>query len=115
MLLFPQRLKRCHRGMQSEKAVEIKHRLLRDIDGRPHRVVAGFAVWNNDVEAVCGSALKDHDQALGANAGISRAKCSAGQEAGQGGSSDYGQRAVAEKHSTSDCHKTCFQLSALSF
>jgi len=82
MLLLPERFKGRHRRMQSEKAVEIEHGFLRDVDGRTHGVVARFAVRHNNVESVGGSALKDHDQTLRANAGIGRAKGGARQETG---------------------------------
>src|ERR1700688_1187464 len=110
MLLFPERLKGRHRGMQSEKAVEIEHGFLRDIDGRPHGVVIGLAVRHNDVEAVGCSALEDHDQALGANSEIGGAKGRAGEKARQRGRPYYSQRAVAEKNATSDGHKNQFSV-----
>src|SRR5438132_8541149 len=52
MLLFPERLKRRHCGMQSEKAVEVEHGFPGDVDGRTHGVVTGLAVGYDDVEAV---------------------------------------------------------------
>ena len=60
--------------MQSEKAVKIEHRFLRNIDGWPHGIVVRLAVGHNDVETVGGSALKDDDQPLVANAGVGSAK-----------------------------------------
>jgi hypothetical protein len=114
MFLVPERLKGRHRGVQSEKAVEVEHRFLRNIDGWPHSVVAGLAVGHNDVEAVSRAALEDHDQALGANAGIGRAQGRAREKARQRGRADYSQRAVAKKNASSDGHKTSSQLSVLS-
>jgi hypothetical protein len=63
-------------------------------------------VRHNNVESVGGSALKDHDQTLRANAGIGRAKGGARQETGERGGADYCQRSVAKKNASSDGHKT---------
>src|ERR1700676_2974977 len=100
MLLFPERLKRRHRRMQSEKAVEIEHGFLRYVDGRAHGVVTELAVWHNDIEAVSCSALEDHYQALGANSGIGSAKGGARQKARERSRAYYSQRAVAKKNAT---------------
>src|SRR6202158_278302 len=81
MLLFPERLKSGHRRMQSEEAVEIEHGFFRNVDGRPHGVVAGLAMGHNDVEAVGCTALEDHYQTLGGDDGVGRAKGRARQEA----------------------------------
>src|ERR1700716_3571064 len=81
MLLFPERLKSRHCWMQSEKAVEVEHGFLRDVDGRTHGVVTRLAVGHDDVEAVGRAALEDHYQTLGANAGVGRAKGRSRQEA----------------------------------
>ena len=76
--------------MQSEKAVEVEHRFLRDVDGRTHRVVTRLAMRNDDVEAVRGSALKDDDQSLGAKARVGGSKGGARQEPWKCGGADYG-------------------------
>jgi len=76
--------------MQSEKAVEIQYRFPGDVDSRTHGVVTGFAMWHDDVETVGRSALKDDDQTLVADAGISRAESGAGEEARKRGGADCG-------------------------
>ena len=53
-----------HRGMQTEESVQVDHRFAGNIDRRPHRVISGFAVWDHDVKAVGGAALKDDYQPL---------------------------------------------------
>src|SRR5882762_7955758 len=68
MLLFPERLKSRHRRMQSEKAVEVEHGFLGDVDGWPHGVISGLAVGHNDVEAVGCAALEDYYQTPGSAA-----------------------------------------------
>src|SRR6266478_3409971 len=94
MLLLPERLKRRHRGMQSEKAVEGEHGFLRDVDGRPHGVVTGFAVGHNDIEAVGGAALKDYDESLGTDSGVGSAKARTGQETRKRRRTDYSHQST---------------------
>src|ERR1700677_3371038 len=64
MTLLPQRLKGRERRMESEESIEIKHRVARNIDGRPHSVVGALVVGHDDVEAVGGTALEDNDKTL---------------------------------------------------
>ncbi len=71
--------------MQAEEAVEIDDAILagaRDGERRPHLVVRGFAVRHDDVEAVGGAALEDHDEALAAAAGLGGAVNRARKKAG---------------------------------
>jgi hypothetical protein len=67
--LLPQRLKGRERRMQAEEAVEIEHRLARNVDGGPHGVILRLGVRDDDVQSVGRAALEDDDQALGASAG----------------------------------------------
>ena len=64
MALVPQRLKRRHRRMKSEKPVKVKHRVAWDIDGRPHGVVSLFAMRDHDIQTIRRAALKDDHQPL---------------------------------------------------
>src|ERR1700691_5447980 len=82
MLLLPQRLKRRHGWVQSEKAVEIKHGFFRNINRRPHRVITRLAMRNDDIKTVGGSALKNHHQPLIANARVRRTKRRAREKTG---------------------------------
>jgi hypothetical protein len=99
--------------MQAEEAVEIEHRFPRDIDARPHGLVLRLGVRHDNIQTVGGAALKNYDEALGARAGLSRAKRGASQKAGHRRGSDHGEGAIAKKYATSDWHKK--SLSALSF
>src|ERR1700739_2417909 len=90
--------------MQPEEASEIEHGRFGNIDRGPHRVVAGLAVRNNDVQAVGGTPLEDHDEALGACAGIDGSVGCAGEETGQSCGSDSGESAVAKEYSTGNRH-----------
>src|SRR5208282_6513163 len=116
MLLFPQWLERRHRWMQSEKTVEVKHRLPGDVNRRPHRVVTRLAVRHNDVQSVGRTALENDDQALGANPGVSGPKGRARQKARQRGRANYSQRTVAKKNPSSDGHREpAFRYSLFAF
>src|SRR5579862_4895823 len=62
LLLVPDRLQ-CPEGrVQSKEAVEIKHRLARDVDRWPHLIVRSLAMRDNNIETVGCSALKDDHQ-----------------------------------------------------
>src|SRR5260370_20615417 len=115
MLLVPERLKGRHRGMQSEKAVEVERGFLRNIDGRSHGVVTRLAVGHNNVEAVGRPALKDYDESLGTDSGVGRAKGRAGQETRQRGRADCSQRAIAKENASCDGHKTSFSVLSCQF
>ncbi len=87
--------------MQSEQAVEIEHRLARNVDAGAHRVVLRFGVRDDDVQPIGGAALKDHDQALRAATAFDSAKGGASQKTRHGGGADYGERAVAKEYAAS--------------
>ena len=76
--------------MQSEEAVEVDHRLARNIDAGPHGVVLRLGVGNYDVQSVGGTALKDHDQAFGASAILDGAESCAREKARHRRRADHG-------------------------
>ena len=106
MPLLPERLKRRQRRMQSKEAVEIDHRLARNVDAGPHRVILRLGVRHDDVQSIGRTALEDHDQALGAARRFDSAESSARQKARHGRRADDGKRAVAKKYATSDGMET---------
>ena len=115
MTLLPKRLKCRERRMQPEEAVKIEHRLARNVDAGPHGVVLRLGMRNDDVEAIGGATLKDHDQTLRARAGFDSSEGGPGQEARNRGSTDNGESTVAKKNSTRNGHgQTSFRLSAVS-
>ncbi len=103
--LVPQRLERRHRRMQPEEAVQVNHRIARNIDGWPHGIVGGLAVGNHNIQSVCRASLEDDNQPFFANSGIDRRESSARQKRWDGGRSHDRQRTVTQKDSTSDGHK----------
>ena len=105
MTLLPQRLKRRQRRMQSKAAVEVEHRLARDIDAGPHGVVLRLRVRHNNVQPIGGATLKNDDQTPVARARIDRAKSRAREEARYGCRTDDGQCAVAKEDATCDGHE----------
>src|SRR5450631_2107914 len=105
MPLLPERLKCRQRRMQPEEAVEIDHRLARNIDAGPHGVVLRFGVRDNDVQAVSGAALKNDDEALGAPAILYCAKGRASEKAWYRRRPDDGERAVAKEDATRNGHE----------
>jgi hypothetical protein len=61
MFLVPKRQQGIHRRVQPKKAVEIENGIAWNVDARPHRVIRGLTVWDDDVEAVCSATLENHD------------------------------------------------------
>ena len=66
--------------MQSEEAVEVNHRVARNIDRRPHGVVGRLAVRDHDIQSVRRAALEDDHQPLVARAGFDGRVSRASQE-----------------------------------
>jgi hypothetical protein len=102
--LVPERLERSQRRMQSEKAVKVEDIFLRDVDAGPHRVISAFTMRHDDIQAVSGTALKDHDQPLGARSGLGCTKCRTRQETRDGSGANNSQSAIAKKNATCDGH-----------
>src|SRR6202043_3978422 len=73
LTLLPERLERCEGRMQAKESVKIKHSLARYIDARPQGVILRLTVGHDDVQAVGGPTLENHDQPPGAQAPLSRA------------------------------------------
>jgi hypothetical protein len=70
---------------------------------------------NDDVEAIGGATLKDHDQTLRTRAGFDSSVGGPGQKARNRGSTDNGESTVAKKNSARNGHgQTSFRLSAVS-
>src|SRR5712692_4995201 len=105
MALLPQRLKCRHGGMQTEEAVEINHGTARDIDGGAHSIVQLLAVRYDDVEAVGGAALEDHNQTLVPRTGIGRAVSYASEKTRDGRRTNDSECAVSKKYASRDRHK----------
>ena len=96
--LLKERLKRSHGGMEAEEAIEVEDLLLGDGDGGAHGVVVGFAVGDDDVEAVGCSALEDDDEALALRfGGLGLGEDGAGEEGGQDGGAGEGECSVTEE------------------
>src|SRR5579863_10123733 len=93
--------------MQPEESVQIKHRLARNIDARPHRVILRLAVRDHDVQTIGRAALEDDDQAFRARAraALRRAESGTREKAGHCCGANHGKAAVAKKNATSNGHK----------
>ena len=104
MLLLPERLERSEGWMQSEESVEIDHRLSRNVDAGPHRVILRFGMRYNDVQSIGGATLENHDEPLGATAILNRTKGRSGKKAWNGGRPDDGEGAVAKKNAACNGH-----------
>jgi hypothetical protein len=91
----PERLDGLHGRMEAEESVEVEDGILRDSDAGAQVEIGFFAMGDDDVESVGGSALEDDDEffALGLRGG-GLGEDGAGDEAGHGGSSDDGHGAV---------------------
>ena len=50
--------------MQPEEAVEIDHRVARNIDGRPHGVICLLAMRDHNIQSIGRAALEDDHQSL---------------------------------------------------
>ena len=57
-----ERLETGHRGMKSEKSIQIDRLVLRNRNARAHRVIILFAVGNDDIQTIDCATLKDDDQ-----------------------------------------------------
>src|SRR4051794_5489072 len=100
--------------MEAEEPVEIDGGDLaaagaRDRDGGAELVVVRVSVGDNDVEAVGGAALEEHDEALVIFATAeARARVESverpRQETGDRGGGDECQRSVLEENATRDAH-----------
>src|SRR3954467_14456481 len=90
--------------MQAKEAVEVEHRFFWDVDAGTHGVVLRFAVRDDNIEPVGGTALEDYDQALRTRAALICAERSASEETRDGGGADARQCAVAEEYAASDGH-----------
>src|ERR1700676_1331389 len=100
--------------MQSEKSIQINHRIARNVDRRTHCVIRLFGMWDNDIQSIGGAALEDHDQPLVLDAERLHGIRGASQKSGNGGGSDNRDSAVTNKYATSDWHKISSWLLALS-
>src|ERR1700685_4734088 len=100
--------------MQSEEAVEIDHRLARNIDAGAHGVIWRVGVGNHNVESIGRTALKDHDQAFVVGPWRDRAKRGASQKCGHRGCADQRQCAIPQKYSARKRHKNSSWLLASS-
>src|SRR5580658_41083 len=102
--------------MQPEKSIQIEHRLARNINARPHRVILRLAIRHANIQTISRPARKDHDQAFSAHTRFNRAHGSASQKARHGHSTDHGESAVTKKNPTSNGHKNSSpQLPSLKF
>src|SRR5712691_9301891 len=110
MALLPQRLKCRHGGMQTEETVEIKHGAARDIDGGAHCVVRLLTVRHDDVKAVGGAALEDHDQSLIPRTRTGRAVSCASEKTRDGRRTNDSECAISQKYASRDRHKNCHLL-----
>src|SRR5262245_17428135 len=90
--------------MQAEEAVQIDDRLLRNVNAGAHRVVLGRAVRDDNIEAIGGTALEDHDQALGARCGLGGSERNPREKAWYCGRPDYGESTVADENAACDRH-----------
>jgi hypothetical protein len=101
MALFVEWFERGHGWMQSEEAVEVENLILRYGDGGAHGVVVGFAVGNDDIEAVGCSALEDDDELLALRCCLGgRGHDGAGEERRQRRGASQGECAVAEEEAS---------------
>src|SRR4051795_3172281 len=99
MALCPKRLKGRHRGMQSERTVEINHRITRNIDGWPHRIIGRLTMRDHNIQSVRRAALEDHHQPLVTDCGLSRRVRGASQKCWQHPCTYYSECPVAKKDS----------------
>ena len=88
--------------MEAKETIEVEHLVLRNRDAGAQGVVILFAIGDDDVEAICGSALKDDDEPA-AWRGISFSEDGADEETGNGGGARDGESAFMEKE-TAGCH-----------
>ena len=91
--------------MQPEEAIEIEHILPRNVDTWPHRIVLRFAMRYDDIQTIRRAALKDHDQAFGTYAGLSRSHGGTRQKARHRRRADDGESAVTKKNAACNCHE----------
>ena len=64
--------------METEEAVEVEHRLARNVDAGPHRVILRLGMRDDDVQSIGGAPLKNDDETFVGRAGIVGAKSGAG-------------------------------------
>src|ERR1700680_2704659 len=91
--------------MQSEKAIEVQHGVMRDINVRAHCVVLLFAVWDNNIQAICGPSLENYHQAFVMGVRTHCAQGSASQEAGHSRRAHDGESTIAKENPARNSHK----------
>src|SRR5258708_27363140 len=88
--------------MQSEKAIQVEHGFMRNINVRAHCVVLLLGVWDNNIQAICGPALENYHQAFVMGVRARHAQGSASQEAGHSRRAHDGKSTIAEQYPA--CH-----------
>ena len=80
--------------MQAEEAVEVNHRVSRDVDGWAHGVVGRVGMRHDNVQTVRGAALENDDQVFVLLSRFRCAVCGASEERRYSGRAHDGKRAV---------------------
>src|SRR6266566_2284827 len=98
-------MERPQRRMQSEKAIEVEHGFMRNINVRAHCVVLLLAVWDNNIQAICGPSLENYHQAFVMGVRTPCAQGSASQEAGHSRRAHDGKNTIAKEYPACNSHK----------
>src|ERR1700676_4167804 len=101
------------RRMQSEKAVEVEHGFMRNINVRAHCVVLLLAVWDNNIQAICGPSLENYHQAFVLGVRTYCSPGSASQEARHSRRAHDGKSAIAKEYPACNSHKSSAQQLSL--
>src|SRR6202049_1258147 len=91
--------------MQSEKAIEVQHGVMRNINVRAHCVVLLLAVWDNNIQAICGPSLENYHQAFVLGVRTCCSQGSTSQEARHSRRAHDGKSAIAKEYPTCNSHK----------
>src|SRR6267143_1593836 len=91
--------------MQSEKAIEVEHGFMGNINVRSHCIVLLLAVWNNNIQAICGPSLENYHQAFVMGIRTYCAQGSASQEAGHSRRAHDGKSTIAKEYPACNSHK----------
>jgi hypothetical protein len=91
--------------MQSEKAIQVEHGFMRNINVRAHCVVLLLSVWDNNIQAIRRPALENYHQAFVMGVRTHRTQGSASQEAGHSRRAHDGKSTIAKEYPACNSHK----------
>src|SRR5579884_2213637 len=106
MMLVPEWFQWLHGWVQSKEAIEINDLIWLDGNCGPQTVVVTFAMRHNDVKAISGTTLENHNELFAFRPGRGRlGQNGTRKEGGDGGGAYDGHCAIFHEDSPCDGHE----------